>query len=419
MSTYDERRGLPSCSALYRLENCPASFHLGKLAAAAGVVPASGPEADSGTRIHKFLETDSDDDFERLTSDERETASICVTLREKVIREWSGNSALDVERHNERRLGMTRMGRVVDVAPTTAADLIVTGMADMIVIDPENKRGLILDYKTGRGDVEEAKDNAQLRGLVVLAANRWKVENVRVAIIQPINGQPSVADFDKASLGAAELWLEDVVTECDKPNLTPRAGDWCQYCPARCFDKNDPGASVCHVLRDKATGLPEVVATGEELDNSPMIARALALPADHLSRLLKGRKLIGWYVNAIEAAAKMRLERGESVPGYELREKNGKRKIADTDAASRVLAPLLASAEGGATAALLRSAVLNPPKIQEEIQRASGKKSARLYNMTQKDAKQHMALALGDLLHIPTSKVLVETGAAIEGVEDE
>jgi hypothetical protein len=163
--------------------------------------------------------------------------------------------------------------------------------------------------------------------------------------------------------------------------------------------------------------LPPAIVHGDERDPSPMIARALDLPADDLSRLLRGRRMIGWFIHAIEAAAKMHLERGEVIPGWEMRPKNGRRKIADTDKAVVALTPLLVSAEGGAQAALLRCATLRPKAVQDEIQFASGPKGRR-YNMTQKDAKAHLANALGDLMEVPTIMELVETGAVLTDGEE-
>ena len=326
-------------------------------------------------------------------------------MRERLTIEWISGSGSNVVHHNERRLGWTRMGTVLDVTPeNTHVQFIVTGMADLIIVDCANRRGLVMDYKTGRGEVDAAADNAQLRGLAVLAAICWKLTDVRVAIIQPLAGAPTVADYDDRLLDDAGVWLEAVCESVYQPH-DPVAGDWCQYCPAR---------AVCPALREAATDLPVEIAGGAAPDNV-MLARAIDLPGDELSRLLKGRRMIGWYLHAIEAAAKMRIERGEAIPGWEMRPKNGRRKIADTDSASVALAPLLAGAEGGSQAALLRCATLRPKALQEEIQFASGKKSARLYNMTQKDAKAHLASALGSLLEVPSLKELVETGAVIDG----
>lgn len=416
----DPRRGLPSCSALHRLENCPASHALSRDAERQGVVPPNEAVTESGNRIHAYLETEADSDFEALAHGERETAEICLNQKNALVIYWMASGGENMDHLKEHRLGLTALGTAVDVTPGTKANLVCTGMADLIVLDKANRRALIVDYKTGRGEVEAAQRNAQLRGLAVLAALRWNLLEVRVAIVQPLAGQPTVADFDEDALVGADWWLSRVVENTKKPH-SPTAGDWCQYCPAR---------AGCPAFRDHCLTQTEVM----ELETLPdgkgpdaAIARAMELPADLLSRLLCGRRMIGWYLNAIEAAARMRLAKGESVPGYELREKNGKRKIEDTEKASYAVAPLLTNAEGGATAAMLRSAVFRAAGLTEEIQKASGRKlkkdgtPAKVgWNLTGAEAKAKLAEALGDLLATPKTMALVEVGAAItDSDEDE
>lgn len=417
----DPRRGLPSCSALERLSRCPASFQLGKQAEAAGLVPPADESADSGTRIHRWLETGEEADWDALSHDEQETAARCESARIDLVASWQPSDGGDIQHLKEHRLGLTSFGTAVDVTPETEAELILTGMADHIALDIQARSALVVDYKTGRGEVEQALRNLQLTGLAVLAAKRWRLKQVRVAIVQPLTGEPTVADYDAQALNEAAKWLKEVAETAAHPMLEAMgsgveisasefsAGDWCQYCPAR---------AICPALREVATSAPDALEV-ESLPAEPkaalsaMTARALDFPAQKLADLLHGRRMLGWYVSAIEAAARIRLERGESVPGYELRDRAGRRKITDAQKAADAVAPLLAGAEGGSAAALLRCATLSAKSLQDEVQRASGKKSRNLYNMTVKDAKKALENALGSLMECPTSKVLAETGAAI------
>ena len=156
-----------------------------------------------------------------------------------------------------------------------------------------------------------------------------------------------------------------------------------------------------------------------------MTARAIALPADELSRLLHGRRMIGYYLAAIKAAAEIRIGNGEQVPGWELRERQGKREIADPSAAAAAVAPLLANAEGGSSAAIMRAATLRASVLTKEIQRASGPKTnkdgsaaKRGYALSEPAAKQALADALGENLTRKTSTVLARVGAQLED-EDE
>jgi hypothetical protein len=95
-------------------------------------------------------------------------------------------------------------------------------------------------------------------------------------------------------------------------------------------------------------------------------------------------------------------------------ETNGNREIADPDKAAVLLAPLLSGAAGGPNAALMRAASLSAPRIEEEIHKASGKKSATRYNMTAKQAKDALAQTLGELMTQKTKTKLVHGKADIE-----
>lgn len=415
----DPRRGLPSWSNLDRDENCPAAHAMAQEAKRQGLEPPPDECADSGTLIHRYLETEADEDFAALNHGQQETAERCLAQKHELVQAWMIPSGPNLTHLKEHRLGLTVVGTVVDVTPETRAALISTGMADLIVLDLHHRRALIVDWKTGWLDVSPATVNKQLRGLAAAAAVRWNLLSVRVAIVHPMKGQPTVADFDDAALDHAMVWLEHV-TEETRWQHSPKAGDWCRYCPAK---------ALCPSLREEATSQSTVLfQDGLPPDNqqSAMIARALDLPPETLARLLKGRRMIGWYVNAIEAAARILLERGDTVPCYEIQEKNGKRKIEDTDAASKAVAPLLAGAEGGVMAALLRCASLRPAALTEEVQKASGR--ARKadgtpkkvgWNLNATKAKEKLAEVLGGLLTIPKTRVLVETGAAIGGGEEE
>lgn len=411
----DPRRGVPSCSALERLDACPASWQIGRAAEMQGLVPGSGDDAESGTRIHRWLESREDADWERLSHDERETAARCQEQTDAVMAEWHPPGDKTLTEFRELRLGRTRMGACLKVTPDNAGvDFMVTGQADLIVVDRRERRALVIDYKTGRGEVASATGNKQLLGLAALVAGHWGLASVRVAIVQPWAGAPSLAEIGEQELMFCDMWLDETVEECLTPQeLVPAEGAWCQYCPGR---------AICPALRAQAVTEPESLIqqglpAGSERE--AMMARAMELPAMELSRLLKGRKMISYYVGAIEAAARMKLERGESVPGFELRERVSRRKIEDASAAAAAVAPLLVNAEGGSSAALLRCATLRPKGLQDELQQASGRKSRTRYNLTGKDAKELLAKALDGLMLTRTTRVLVETGAALEDDDGE
>jgi hypothetical protein len=309
---------------------------------------------------------------------------------QRVVTEWLGNheDAAD-QRLHEHRLGLTAYGGVVDVTDAVKLPIRTTGQADLIIID--GKRGLVLDYKTGRGEVRHAADNAQLRGLAVLAAKRWRLESVRVVIVQPWAGKPTVADYDNEALYTANIWLLIVLSEARDATPTDlHAGDWCQYCPAR----NIP----CPALTEKAVQPIETVALSlpadDETARAALFARAMEMSAERLAGLRRGLKIVGWYVSAVEGAARLRAEKDvEFQQYYRLETSPGNREITDAQAAFNALLPLGITAQQALEAC---SMSLGP--IEEAVRIASGIKSQTdkrtVYNITAKDAKAAVNEAL-------------------------
>jgi hypothetical protein len=258
-----------------------------------------------------------------LSADEEQTAEMCAEQSRRVCDDFTGGSMAIVYR--ELRLGLTRIGGVVEVGEGPCPALAISGQADLILIRGEV--GLVLDYKTGRGSVESATRNAQLRGLAVLAAKHWGLSSVRVAIVQPWAGAPSVADYDEAALTAAEAWLSSVLRmamSADPEQLS--AGEWCKYCRAK---------AVCPALREAALAPVEMTDISGSLPSEPknaraaLFARAMDLPSERLARLYRGRRLVEWYLAAIEAAMAKRLTDGEDVPGHRLKPGVVREKIID------------------------------------------------------------------------------------------
>lgn len=311
----DPRHGVPSASGMYRLSHCLASFEMER-----GRPDTSSDDATSGTRIHKALETN---DYTGLTSDEQETAEMCEAQKTSIIEAWNPCNHII---HHELRLGITACGAVVKVGDFPHKYL-VTGQADVIAIS--GTAGMVIDYKTGRGEYDHAQANDQLRTLAVLAARHFRLTSVRVAIIQPWAGKPTVADYDAKALNASYQWLLGVLVSAEES--TPkdrRAGDWCQWCKA---------LDVCDVARNKALGPVEVMTQNlpavPETARAALFARAMELPSDQLAGLVKGLRMVGWYANAIEGAAKLRAaDDAEFQQYYKLKPGIIREKITDVQA---------------------------------------------------------------------------------------
>lgn len=324
----DERRGRPSCSALHRLSNCPASFWLSQ-----GMPDTSSPEADSGTRIHEWLATHDGNAWMALSPDEKDTAERCQKQVEELESAWlitKGATPGDVSHIvREERIGITKNGVTHFVRSGDGHDYDITGQADEIMVAKVGNQthALVIDYKTGRGEVEEARDNAQLRGLAVLVAHHFGCDTVMVSIVQPWAGPPSSAHYDAEALSHALGWLDHVLDEIDaaEKNPIPVAGDWCKYCPARNRPCPALVAAGTAPLGDTLFRRP----LPQGMEKQALCARAMELTTGEIGVLLDKLSLYDRAADAIRWAARSILESGGQVPGWKLHTTKPRESITD------------------------------------------------------------------------------------------
>ena len=219
----DERKNKPSMSRLYRLAHCPGSWglELGQRGTdGEAFVEKTTPWAETGTRIHAALEGTLDP--ETLNPEEGKVYSRCMAELDEALDTVFGNETEDLEIYREERLWY--------------GDEEISGQPDVVVIHGDTC--LIADYKTGRGEVEHARENYQLRGLAVAA---WKhyggLSNITVCIIQPLaegDNKLTMARYEVPHLEASERELKDVLTKINNPDAVRVPGfKQCQYCPSK------------------------------------------------------------------------------------------------------------------------------------------------------------------------------------------
>lgn len=331
----------------------------------------SNDEAASGQRIHAVLAGLADGDT--LDAGEKETMEMCEYQAKALVAEWSSGVELSLSLR-EHRLWLNKG---LFVTSDCHSGSRFSGQADLIVIEPEERRAIVIDYKTGRGDQTEAVDNAQLASLAVLVANYTGVESVRVAIIQPWAGPPTIADYDADALDKAGDWLQDKLREAE--HSTPdqaNPGPWCKYCRAaetlRCerYRKSQETAIAPLATADLATMSPAD-------QRQALFERALELPASTLADIIGKMAMLGRMIDAAKAAGK---ERAQSDPAfqafYTLKEKAGIRRIRDVGAAFEA-----ASAMGVSAADFTARCKLGIGDLRELLHKATGAKGRELESL--------------------------------------
>jgi len=340
----DNRFGVPSASSAWRTENC-----LGWLKAANGHESATSQYAEDGTAIALALEHGpNSDQWEALTAAQVQTATLCWHQTLSVIHRWLGeeDECVDVNQHwweigrKEVRLGLTVLGKVIDAPPESRAKFVGTGKPDFYVVSKgEGAKALVIDHKSGRGEVLPSNVNPQLRMNAVLVWLRHpEVVEVTVAIIQPLTGKPVIAVFDNEALVLAKEWLDGVLAAEKAATAKDRcAGDWCLYCPY--------AELGCPTLNAKSL---EVVAPLKlndiktEKKKEAIFARVMEVSAQTLMEMDEQRKMMEVAMSAVTAAIRMRLEQGDPVicENYRLTDGRKTRKITDAAAAFEALQPL-------------------------------------------------------------------------------
>jgi len=245
----DERLGLPSASGAARWFSCPGSH-------AAEQTVKEDPNQDlketvDGTRGHEFiaefLDAHSTAKFiERpdegtplhfqgkpLTPDEMDFLSRAIRTRNAIVQMAFPKGEEDFDSHLvEKRLVV----RDQEFEPATTAQLDY-GLR-------KERTLLIIDWKTGRGDIEEAKGNHQLKTQLVAALQEFgadEFDEIFVAIGQPngMNGQITIARYaGQIAFAFAEHEVIEKAKQAMLPNQPRIPGAkqcrWCKFsgsCP--------------------------------------------------------------------------------------------------------------------------------------------------------------------------------------------
>ncbi len=197
----DERSGLPSASAASRYAACLGSYDLERQVAE---VESSG-DAAIGNRIHAALAFEP---VSNLTTDETWIIDRCREQELELVKQTFGE--LETNCFREKRLwSLDKDG-----------NKLWSGKPDVIytVNDDGMLYGLIIDYKSGRGSVENAAENLQLRCLVALLDESWgfTMDRITVAIIQPLAGPPSVSVYESSDIHSAIMEANGLMKEIQK-----------------------------------------------------------------------------------------------------------------------------------------------------------------------------------------------------------
>ena len=344
----DERGNLPSASAASRYAACLGSWELERQVAEV----ESTADAATGNRIHSALALEP---VTNLTTDETYIIDRCREQEAELVKQVFANSTEEPQVFREKRLWS-----IQNHGLGYEDKRLWSGKPDVVYVEGES--ALIIDYKSGRGSVENAAENLQLRCLVALLHESFgfTLKEITVAIIQPLVGPPSVVSYELEDLMDAvreSRLLMTAVMQPDQPRTPSESA--CRYCK---------GKPYCNEARELAVTGPLFNAPEDITPD----AIASTLTSSHLAQFLNRAAQAEAVIEACKSEARRRLSEGETIEGWTLKEGSVRESITTPEiVASRFL-------ELGTYEQLSTAISLNKTKLKDAVKLATGTKGREL-----------------------------------------
>jgi len=342
-----ERNGKPSASGMFRLALCPGSWNL----------ESSLPPKEEnkymalGTAVHAVLADQKA--FEELSEEGQEIAT-------RIVSDYA--SMLD-------HLNLGPILNSVKEERFWYRDLF-SGAIDVIDFFSDEV-AVVTDYKTGRTAQSKASDNLQLRAYAILVKKAYpELKRIYVAIIQPLAGGTTIAEYEDIDLHIFEKEIVGIVNASLK-NDAPRipTTDACKWCA---------GKDVCTERNGK------VQADSKELQLYASNTIVERLSDQELVILDDKAELVEEFIAEIRKEIKTRLLAGNQIDGRKLGKGRTTRTVADVAAAASTLSSILKPDE------FLACTKVSISSLEKAVAKAKGVKG--------KDAKEALDDALGWLI---------------------
>jgi CRISPR/Cas system-associated exonuclease Cas4 (RecB family) len=342
----DERKGKPSASGMSRLTDCAGSWNL----------ESTLPEQEVnrfmalGTDVHAVLAGTKE--FDELTEEGQEIATRCLSDFSTLI------SQLDL---GERTAEVLEQRFWYNDAYSGAIDRI----------DFFGDVAVVTDYKTGRTAQGKASENQQLKAYAVLVKYHYpELKTIFVAIIQPLAGGTTIAEYNEGELEAATKEILGIVSASLDPDAprTPSVNA-CKWCRAK---------SICPDAYGQATA----AKTHLQVVSGVAIA---TLSNEELASIDSKADIVEDFIEEIRKEIKSRLMAGQQIAGRKLGKGRTTRSVSSDSAAvvsalSDILSP----------SAVMACAKLSVTSLEKAVANAKGLKG--------KDAKEALDTALGWLI---------------------
>jgi hypothetical protein len=210
------------------------------------------------------------------------------------------------------------------------------GTCDALIIDGDLMH--VIDLKYGKGVRVSPVKNSQGMLYALGAYSDYgdlaDIKRVRITIAQPRigDGAPQSWDIEIGDLLKWGEWVKQRAEVCFEPNAEFVPGEkQCQWCKAKV---------TCKALVDLTT--QTLMADFDDIGDAGDLQPVNRLTDEQIANVLRVKKLVGSWLEAVEAHVVERLNAGQSFSGYKLVAGRANRQWSDETQAEAALTELLA-----------------------------------------------------------------------------
>ena len=285
----------------------------------------TNPAAEMGTRIHEALETG---DWSGLNDYESSLAQGCRNAEDAIFNKHGYVDFSELEDFKEIRLTMT----LQDGEETF-------GTCDRLTVN--GTEAVQIDYKTGQGAVDEPQDNWQAKAYALGAFQRFpQLDTIHFYFIACRRDEILFHTFTRDDVDEIIHAISGVIQRAKEiracfskadPSLLIPQTKICNYC------KN---AGKCPSLAKLAAETAIKYAPGEEnfLPMPEQVHGSFCDDPEELAKMLRVVPIVRKWASGVEFAARnLAIEEGVDVPGFEVKERRGRRSITSALAAYGVI----------------------------------------------------------------------------------
>ena len=255
------------------------------------------PDTAEGTLCHEALDTG--DDSHLTTDEQRAWVMMC--------REYTGELERDHYPHplREQRLEVTEG---------------IWGFADLIMLSADEKSGALIDYKFGANSQEDAETNPAAQAYALGMFKRWPtLESVDVHYLYPRRDEINRAEYHRSQMPKLELRVSTIIARANGQPERFAHPDVCQWCG------NKP---TCPALHKEMLPIALRYAQAKGLALPPIPDFSLVKDPQTWSRLMGLAPVFEAVADSIKRhAIEFRQQSGTEIPGYEMRQRTGRKTV--------------------------------------------------------------------------------------------